>query len=130
MNPKQFLTIGGVVLVLVGILGYVGVIGPTADRSIFGPMWWFDNPENIAHTVLGIIAIAAAYVIPANLQKWLVVAVGVLAVIVGLYSLVGETTLVGANLENPADTALHLLIGAWALYAGLRKSDMAMGSTM
>ncbi len=130
MNPKQFLTWGGAVLVLVGILGYVGVIGPTADRSLFGPMWWFDNPENIAHTVLGIVAIIAAYVIPVNLQKWLVVAVGVLAVVIGLYSLVGETTLLGANLENPADTALHLVVGAWALWAGLRKEDMAMGSTM
>lgn len=130
MNPKQFLTIGGVVLVVVGILGYVGILGPTADRSIFGAMWWFDNPENIAHTILGIVAIAAAYVLPANLQKWLTIAVGALAVLIGLYSLLGETVVLGANLENPADSILHLVIGAWALYAGLRKGEMPMGSTM
>jgi hypothetical protein len=36
MNPRQFLIVGGAVLVLVGVLGFVGVIGPTPSDSIFG----------------------------------------------------------------------------------------------
>lgn len=119
MNPKQFLTIGGAVLLLVGILGFIGVIGPTPDQSLFGAMWYFDNAENLAHTVLGVAGLGAALVFPALWQKYLVVLLGVLGLVVGLYSLMGSTMLLGANLENPADTILHLAVGAWALYASL-----------
>lgn len=117
MNPRQFLQVAGVVLVLVGVLGMVGVIGPTPEQSIFGPTWWFDGAENIAHLVLGVAGLAAAYILPAMLQRYLVIALGVLGVVVGLYSLVLSPTLLGANLENPADTLLHLVVGGWALYA-------------
>ena len=57
MNPKQFLVIGGIILLLVGILGFVGILGPTASDSIFGATWYFDNAENWAHAVLGIVAL-------------------------------------------------------------------------
>ena len=119
MNPKQFLTVGGAVLLLVGILGYIGVIGPTADKSLFGTFWYFDNAENLAHTVIGIVGLAAAFIFQANLQKMLVMLLGILGVVVGFYSLVLGSMLLGANLENPADTVLHLIVGAWALYAAL-----------
>lgn len=120
MNPKQFLQIGGVVLVLVGILGFVGVIGPTAEDSVFGATWWFDNGENWAHLILGVVALIAAFAIPGSLQKPLVVLLGVLGVLVGIYSIFRPDFL-GANLENPADTLLHIVVGLWALVAGTRK---------
>lgn len=123
MNPKQFLQIGGVVLVLIGLLGFFKVLGPDASSSIFGSSWWFDNAENWAHLVLGVVALVAAFVFPANTQKPLVVAVGVLGLLAGLYSAFGEVNLLGANLENPADTVLHLVVGAWALWAGLKKAE-------
>ena len=117
MNPKQFLTVGGAVLLLVGILGYVGVIGPMPDKSIFGAMWWFDNPENLAHTVLGVAGLAEAFVFPAMWQKWLVVVLGLVGLYFGFYSLFIGAGFMGANLENPADTILHFAVGAWALLA-------------
>jgi hypothetical protein len=120
-SPKGFLQVGGAVLVVVGILGYVGVLGPTIEQSIFGSFWWFDNAENVAHTVLGVVALLAAYMLSSQYQKPLVIAVGVLAIVVGLYNLVGEVMLLGANLESPADMVLHLVVGAWALYASLGK---------
>lgn len=116
MNPKQFLTIGGAVLLLVGVLGYIGVIGPTPEQSLFGEFWWFDNPENLAHTVLGVAGLVAAFTFPAAAQRYLVIALGGLALAVALYNLT-TTTLVGANLETPADLLLHLVVGAWALYS-------------
>ncbi len=125
MNPKQFLQIGGGVLVLVGILGFVGILGPMPGDSIFGSAWYFDNAENWAHLVLGVVALLLAFVAPANIQKIVTVVVGVVGVLVGLYSAVGSTMLWGANLENPADTALHLVVGAWALWAGIKKSAAA-----
>jgi hypothetical protein len=121
MNPKQFLLIGGVVLILVGILGFIGIIGPTADRSIFGGAWWFDNAENWAHLVIGVVGVIAAYALSGSTQKPLVLLLGIVGVLVGLYSLVISEAFLGANLENPADTILHIVVGAWALYAGTRK---------
>lgn len=120
MNSKQFLQIGGAVLVLVGILGFVGVIGPTPGQSIFGSSWWFDNGENWAHTVLGVVGLLAAYTFPANLQKPLVMLLGVVGVLVGAYSLFIGPAFLGANLENPADTVLHFAVGAWALWASMK----------
>lgn len=118
-SPKGFLQVGGAVLVLVGILGFVGVIGPTAESSLFGEFWWFDNPENIAHTVLGIAALAASFVLNDQMQKYLVMAVGALGIVVGLYNFMSPM-LLGANLETPADLVLHLVVGAWALYAAMK----------
>jgi hypothetical protein len=125
MNPRQFLIIGGAVLVLVGILGFVGIIGPTAGDSIFGDPWWFDNGENWAHTVLGVVGIIAAFVLPAVAQRGLVLLLGVVGVLVGVYSIF-EQQFLGSNLENPADTLLHLAVGAWALLAGWRRAPTAM----
>ncbi len=124
MNPKQFLQIGGAVLLLVGILGFAGVIGPDANSSIFGANWYFDNPENWAHLVLGIVGIIASFVLPGNLQKLLVLLLGVVGILAGIYSIFGTTMLLGANLENPADTVLHLIVGAWALFASSKGKMM------
>lgn len=123
MNPKQFLLVGGIALLVLGVGGFAGVLGPTPAQSIFGAMWYFDNAENLAHTVLGVAGLAALFIFPALLQKYLVALLGVLGVAVGLYSLVGSSMLLGANLENPADTILHLVVGAWALYASLLSGD-------
>lgn len=116
MDSKQFLQIGGVVLLLVGILGFAGVIGPTPDKSLFGSGWWFDNAENWAHLVLGIVGLLASFALGAPQQKMLVKVLGVVGVLIGLYSIFTPTFL-GANLENPADTLLHLAVGGWALWA-------------
>lgn len=113
-------------MLLVGVLGYMGIIGPTPEKSIFGPTWWFDNAENLAHTILGIIALVMAFVLPASLQKPLVMALGIIGVLVGLYSAAINTMFLGANLENPADTLLHLLVGAWALWASWKKQEAGM----
>ncbi|MBI4096924.1 MAG: hypothetical protein HY428_00720 [Candidatus Levybacteria bacterium] len=121
LTPRGFLSLGGVVLVLVGVLGYVGIIGPTPDQSLFGTFWWFDNAENFAHTVLGVVALLAVYMVKdAGIHKFLALAVGALALVVGLYNLMGEVMVLGANLESPADTVLHLVVGVWGLWAGLK----------
>lgn len=124
MNSRQFLLIGGIILVVVGLLGFAGILGPTAERSIFGSMWWFDNAENVAHLVLGVVALLLLAA-PASLQRPVVIVVGALAVLVGLYNFASDQ-LLGANLENPADMVLHLVVGIWALFAGLRKGENAM----
>jgi hypothetical protein len=125
MNPRQFLLLGGAVLLLVGLLGFefLGVIGPTAEDSIFGDAWWFDDGENWAHTILGVVGIIAGLSFPANAQRGLVFLLGLVGVFFGVYNLF-STTFMGTNLENPADTILHFAVGAWALFAASRRPAM------
>jgi hypothetical protein len=126
VNPRQFLQIGGAVLLLLGILGFAGLF------SQKGSFFWLDNSENVAHTGLGIIAIAAAYLLKdAQAQKWLVAVVGVTALFftvvgfaVGGDVTSGANTFGIANLESPADDILHLVVGAWALLAAFRPMGM------
>jgi hypothetical protein len=124
MNPRQFLLIGGIVLILVGILGFVGVIGPEASDSIFEDAWWFDNGENWAHTILGAVAVVAAFVLPTTAQRGLVILVGIVGIFFAVYNLFSEEFL-GTNLENPADTILHLVVGVWALLAAYYNRTVA-----
>lgn len=128
MNPKQFLSLGGIVLVLVGILGFIGIIGPTAQDSIFGSAWWFDTAENWAHTILGIVALVAAFALPANLQKPLVMIVGLLGIFFGVYNIFSDMFW-GAHLQQHADTALHFVVGIWALAASMARPGMSTHST-
>ena len=130
MNPKQFLRLGGLILIVLGVLGFMGVIGPTPDQSVFGESWYFDNGENWVHLILGVVALIAAFPFNAEMQKWLVVILGVVGVLVAIYNLF-STNLWGANLESPADLILHLVVGVWALAAGLKKpAMMSAGPTM
>jgi hypothetical protein len=119
MKPRGFLSCGGLVLVLLGILGFVGITGPTPGQSMFGTFWWFDNYENVAHTVLGVVALLAAYRIKdEEMIRNLVLLVGALAFLAGLYNFSSDT-LLGAQLQVPADMTLHLVVGVWGLAAGL-----------
>ena len=134
MNPKNFLTVGGIVLLVVGLAGFAGVIGPAPESSLFGPSWYFDNGENWAHTILGIVALIAAFALPVGMQGGITLLVGVAALIVGLWGFILPNispNFYGANLENPLDNILHLAVGAWAIlsWRGAGK-PMAGGSGM
>jgi phosphoglycerol transferase MdoB-like AlkP superfamily enzyme len=127
LNPRGFLLVGGIVLVLVAVLGYMGLIGPTPEQSLFGSLWYFTDLENLAHLVFGIVALAAYYLLKdENLTKWLVILVGVVAALAVVLGFLAGTdspnvSLMGipGNLENPMDTVLHIVVAVWAFYAGL-----------
>lgn len=124
MNPRQFLIITGVIFFIIGILGYIGVIGPIAVKSIFHTYWYFDNAENMADTLIGMICLFAVYAFPPLWQKYLVIILGIIGVITALYGWVISQTLFGASLENPTDNIFHLVFGIWALYASLMNSKL------
>lgn len=123
-TSTNFLKFGGLVLVVVGLLGFVGIIGPTSSQSLFGAFWWFDNYENVVHLLLGIVGLVVAFALPMSLHKPVTLLVGVLALFFALYNLFSVNFL-GANLESPADLVLHTVVAAWALYSSLgNKSSM------
>jgi hypothetical protein len=117
-TPRMFLIAGGVVLLLLGVVGFLGIF----TKAAF-PAFWLDNGENVAHVGLGLIALAAVYVPGLNTAlapyyRWIVLLVGVIALFFGLYGFVvanaAEPNTFGlANLEL-ADNILHLVVAAWA----------------
>jgi uncharacterized membrane protein HdeD (DUF308 family) len=118
MNAKQFLMIGGIILLVIGVIGFIpGIIGPTPSQSIFGDTWFFDNGQNWAHTILGIVALIASFTAPTMVQKWFVVLLGIVGIVVGVYSFFNPV-LLGSMLQNPADSILYIVLGVWALMAG------------
>lgn len=124
-TPRGFLTYGGAILLLLGIIGFLGVFN---EESV--PAFWLDAGENIAHTFLGIVALAIVFVPGLNtaLEPYyrpIVILLGIVALFFGLYGFVvagnaAPNTFGLSNLESPADNILHLVVGAWALYAAWR----------
>jgi len=133
MNSKQFLTVGGAILVLLAIVGYLGVF------STEGSFFWLDSGENRAHLVLGVVALAAVYVPGLNsalapYYKPIVILVGAISLFFGVYGFIVAGNPVpntfGYNLESPADNLLHLVVGAWAMWAAFRKQPMMAKAAM
>jgi hypothetical protein len=132
-TPKGFLTYGGVVLLLLGIIGLFALNDANAT-----PAFWLDNGENYAHIGLGVIALAIVFVPGLNTMfapyyRWIVILLGIVALFFAVYGVIvaGNTapnTFGLANLEFPSDDLLHLVVGAWALYAAWKPGGMSMAS--
>jgi uncharacterized membrane protein HdeD (DUF308 family) len=122
-TPRGFLISGGAVLLVLGIVGFVGIFTEKATS-----WFWLDSSENISHTFLGIVALAAVYVPGLNdalrpYYRWIVILVGLIALFFGVYgflvpagSSASPNTFGLANLEL-ADNVLHLVVAAWAFAA-------------
>lgn len=122
LNPRQFLLLGGIILLALGVLGMFG-LGPDSDSSILGSFFWLDQTENVAHLVLGAVALGTYYMVKDEmLTLWLVRLVGVVAAVVAVLGFMSagnpEPNVGVSNLENPADNVLHLVVAVWALWVG------------
>lgn len=131
LSPTTVLRLGGAVLLLLGLIGLTGV---TNSISFFN----LDSGENIAHVALGIVGLGAGFGTKnADLHRWLVAFIALSGLFTGLY---GFTLAAGdemhrnffglANLENPADNLLHVVVGLWAAAAAyLNRPAMAMAES-
>jgi hypothetical protein len=131
-TPKGFLMVGGLVLLLLGIVGFLNIF----TMSYF----YLTGGENFAHVGLGLIALAAVYLPGLNSMlapyyKWIVVLVGLIALFFGVYGFIlpagnPPTTLNTFGLANLeiVDNLIHLVVAAWAFAAAFwtqRMSAMA-----
>lgn len=117
MSSKKFLKWGGAILVLLAVLGF---FVPALQQT--GSSFYLDSAENWAHLILGLVALAAvAWMTDAQLQKWLVALVGIIALYFGIWGFVvaGNPAPNYAGVTNleTADNLLHLVVGVWALWA-------------
>jgi hypothetical protein len=122
VNSRMFLTVGGAVLLLLGIVGYLNVFTESGSSG-----FWLDGGENLAHTVLGAVALAAVFVPGLNTAlapyyRWIVYLVGIISLFFAAWGFLHAGSAVPntfgvANLENPADNILHLVVGVWAVAA-------------
>ena len=126
-TPRGFLIAGGIVLLVLGILGFLNLF---TSQSFY-----LTTAENIAHTALGVVALAAIYVPGLNAAlapnyRWLVIAFGLISLFFGVYGLLlpagnpptNMNTFGVANLEF-YDSVIHLLIAAWAFAAAFWTED-------
>jgi hypothetical protein len=133
-TPRGFLMVGGVVLLVVGLLGFV--VLNSASLSFF----WLDKSENVAHIGLGIVALAAVYVPGLNktlepYYRWIVILVGLIALFFGVYGFLvtqcspctgTETNTFGLTNLELGDNLLHLVIAAWAFLAAFWAQSRSM----
>ena len=109
----------GIVLTLVGILGFVLTDGVTQDHTelLFGLE--VNTFHNIVHLLTGVLGLAAGFALLAYARMYALV-LGVVYLVVGLWGMVDSNPL-GLFAEiNTADNILHLVIGvaglaAWAM---------------
>ncbi|MBI2845600.1 MAG: hypothetical protein HYX86_03530 [Chloroflexi bacterium] len=127
-NPKGFLVYGGAILLLLGIVGFI-------VPGLLGELLWFDNSENVAHTVLGIVGLAAAFYFPMSYQRLLVGILAVVALFFGIYPWILPAGSYAnqvfnfyglANLESPLDNLVHLVVGIWAAWVYYKSGQSAM----
>lgn len=123
MNPKTFLRWGGIILLVLGILGFIA-------PNIGGTLFKFWPGENWAHTILGVVALLAAYRLGESAQRTLVWIVAVVALVAGIWGFFvagrAAPNFLGVNLDNPVDNLLHIVVGIWGVLAARGKSAMKM----
>lgn len=125
MNPRQFLVVGGVILLALGIIGFLAP-NPVGNTQLLQ----FDIYENYAHTILGIAALVFAIYLPDLGRWWVTLFVGIVALAFAIIGFAVSGTsfpnLGGANLENPVDNVIHLVVGIWGIGVAIfsRKSIM------
>ena len=104
----------GIVLALVGILGFVP--GVTNEQGLLG-IFHVDALHNIIHLVTGVIGILVGTMWASHAGLYFKV-FGVVYAVVAVVGLVQGNTVLGLIGVNMADNVLHVLIAAVALYIG------------
>lgn len=123
-SAKGFLVYGGIFLVVIALLGFSHVTGPTPEDSLFGGAWYFTTIENWLHLALGVVALLAAFMVKP--EGHLRVLANLVAVIALVFGVLGFFTDFGKVLQNPLDNILHLAIAMWAFWAAKGKDRLGL----
>lgn len=110
---KAITIVFGIILIVVGILGFIPALTP--DGKLLG-YFQVDTIHNVVHLVTGVIALFAA----ADYAKLYFKVFGFIYLIVAIagFLLAGNLMLFHVNM---ADNILHLVIAAVALFLGFTR---------
>ncbi|WIG58239.1 MAG: hypothetical protein OJF49_000984 [Ktedonobacterales bacterium] len=117
---KLYAQLLGIVLTLVGLLGFVGALAP--DSRLLG-IFAIDPFHNVIHLLSGIVGLLAGFAAGSRYAR---LYAGVFGVVYGLVTVVGfiqGTTVLGLISVNLADNVLHLLIAVASLGVFFLSSD-------
>ena len=131
-TPAQWLAyLGGAVLVLVGIIGFIADSSFNTGSGIDGDkllgIFEVNGIHNIVHVASGLLLLAVA---PKRATaRYGVLAFGAVYAIVTLIGLIDGDDVLGLIPVNPADNVLHIALTVAALVAGAVSSDDDRRST-
>jgi hypothetical protein len=114
---KQFTQIVGVVLVVVGILGFI--------TPSLGPLM-FHTHHNLIHLLSGLVLAYFGFKGTASSQRMGAQIFGIVYGLVTVWGLLGNANLGPITLHlNMPYNIIHLLIAGWGLWAGFAKKTAA-----
>lgn len=118
MGKKTAMILGWVFLVL-GILGFIGnpLVGEEA-------LFHTNGTHNLVHLIFGVLLLWVAYKATSKVGMVLKV-LGVVYLLVAVLGLFMNPVL-GILEVNGADNVLHIVLGAWLLWAGIKEGKSAM----
>jgi len=117
---KTLAIIFGVVFIAVGILGFVP--GITNNNMLLG-IFHVNAMHNIVHLLSGAVALATGFMGTKAARIYFQVFGVVYGLVALLGFVVGDGMLLGLISNNMADTWLHVVIAATALYLGFMHKD-------
>jgi hypothetical protein len=121
--PKAYATIVGVLLIVLGLLGFVGnpLIGDATATS--HPIFVTGAAHNLVHLVTGALAIYIAFGLVADQQGLALTGLGLTYVAIVLLTLINGTLFgVFAYPVNLADQVLHVAVAVVSMVVGLMAS--------
>jgi hypothetical protein len=117
----------GVVFLLIGVLGFVPALNP--DGNLLG-IFHVNALHNIVHIASGIVALIAGFYPEERAAKMYFQVFGVVYALVAVLGFVyGSNDILGLVASNMADTLLHVVIAAAALYLGFMDMSKAQISS-
>ena len=125
-SPEKSAKMLGIVLLLVGVLGFIP--GITSNGVLLG-IFDADPLQNVVHIVAGALLVWVAKAGTAKVMNM----VKVLAVVYSVATVLGFVTGYGLLVAMPttmADNVLHLVVAALLLWMWFGKKDNAMSSSM
>jgi hypothetical protein len=102
-------------------------LGPVPEKSILEEFNWFDDIENLAHILFGLILLLTYFFLKDDkLDKWMVMLVGVIALVAAAAGFLGMgNPIPNAGITNleMSDNFLHLGIVLWAFLSARDDSE-------
>ena len=121
MVIKTVATVFGVVLLLVGILGFIP--GVTNDQNMLLGIFHVNALHNVIHLVSGAAALYCGMQDAKSARMFFQVFGVIYALVAVLGFVYGDKDILGIVSSNMADTWLHVVIAATSLFFGFAVSD-------